>query len=209
MPLGKDSLGELRLLRRADQLRRAAVQSLARRLSVRAEPCAHQQLIHRVAQMGKADGTDGTDAVLRQGDRKIIRHRYLLFLMCLSRRPRGLGGLLIEAERMRQQAHDQQLVHRVGEGVMYLVIVRAAQKPPQRGLHPAAALQPSRRIAVRVRGDGRVKLAPKMAEPTRTIFAPARMASARSSLIPIERYLNSLWYIFSFMSTYKARISAK
>lgn len=60
---------------------------------------------------------------------------------------------------MRQQAHDQQLVHRVGEGVMYLEIVRAAQKPPQRGLHPAAALQPSRRIAVRVRGDGRVKLA--------------------------------------------------
>ena len=64
-----------RLLRRADELHRCTVKALARCLAVHAQVGAHEQLIHRVAQVGKADGADGANGVVVYFGLCIIVHK--------------------------------------------------------------------------------------------------------------------------------------
>ena len=68
----QDALGAAGLLRGADQRDGGTVQILAGGLAVGAQPCAHQQLIHGVTHMGKADGADGAELILRKGYMKVI-----------------------------------------------------------------------------------------------------------------------------------------
>ena len=93
--LPENGVGQLRLLRRADKLHRRAVQTLARRLAVRAEIGAHKQFVHRVAEVSQPDAADGADGVGIKRIGKIIGHSLLLFQYC-----RYYTALLRETQRV-------------------------------------------------------------------------------------------------------------
>ena len=71
---GENYLRQLRLPGGAHQGHRGPVQALSCGLAPGAQPGAHQQLIHRVAYMGQADGADAADLFRRQLHGKIISH---------------------------------------------------------------------------------------------------------------------------------------
>lgn len=58
------------------------MQTLARRLAVRAEVGAHKQLVYCVAEVCQPDAADGADGVGIERIGKIIGHSLLLFQYC-------------------------------------------------------------------------------------------------------------------------------
>ena len=91
---GQDALGAFRLVLRADQADGGLVEAPARGLSMDAEPGAHQKLKDRVPHVGKADGTDAPELVLREVRLEIVLfHGSVPFRDLVIRSPfRKAGG---------------------------------------------------------------------------------------------------------------------